>query len=316
MKSAYLLLAAGFATVGLLAEGCVSGDTVNGGGGQTGSSSGGHTGTGNSSGSLGGSSFGSGGSSFGQGGFTGGGQGGFTGGSQGGFTGGGQGGVTGGGAGGTTTVTGPCTVAVADALIDDFEKAANGVAHPCVHGYWYTYNDGSAGTQTPAVNMWMNVPITDRTGSTMAAHSTGTGFTGDGKGNIFAGFGLDFNPAPAPSTAKFTVNASAFKGVTFFAKGSGTITVQLPTPITDPTLGCVSTMAAPCYDVSSKTIPLPAAWTQFNLMWSDFTQIGYGAKETLSGSNLGGIKFVSQLPSPATTFVPYDMWIDDLKFIP
>jgi len=315
MKSAYLLLVAGFAALGLLSEGCVSGDTVNGGGGQTGSSSGGHSGTGNSSGSLGGSSFGSGGSSFGQGGFTGGSQGGFTGGSQGGFTGGSQGGFTGGGAGGTT-VTGPCTVAVADALIDDFEKAANGVAHPCVHGYWYTYNDGSAGTQTPAVNMWMNVPITDRTGSTMAGHSTGTGFTGDGKGNIFAGFGLDFNPAPAPSTAKFTVNAAGFKGITFFAKGSGTITVQVPTPITDPSLGCVDSATNKCYDVSSKTIPLPAAWTQFNLMWSDFTQIGYGAKETLNGSNLGGIKFVSQLPSPATTFVPYDMWIDDLKFIP
>jgi len=312
MKSAYFLLAAGFATVGLLAEGCVSGDTVSGNGGQTGNNgTGGHVNTG----SGGGSSFGSGGSSFGTGGSNFG-----TGGSSfgtGGSSGGGVGGSTGGGTGGTTA-SGPCTVAAADQLIDDFEKPANGVAHACVHGYWYTYNDGSAGTQTPAVNMWMNAPITDRPPSTYAGHSTAMGFTGDNMTpkNIFAGFGLDFNPAPAPSTAKFTANASAFKGITFFAKGSGMITVQLPTPTTDPSLGCVNTTAAPCYDVSSKTIALTAAWTQFNLMWADFAQVGFGAKETLNGSNLGGIKFVSQVAAPATTFTAYDMWIDDLKFIP
>jgi hypothetical protein len=314
MKSAYLLLIAGFATIGLFAEGCVSGDSVNGSGGQNGSSGGGRTGTGNSSGSVGGSSFGTGGSSFGQGGFTGGSQGGFTGGSQGGFTGGSQGGFTGGGAGGTT-ITGPCSVATADALIDDFEKAANGVAHPCVHGYWYTYNDGSAGTQTPAVNMWMNVAITDRAGSTMAGHSTAMGFTGDVNKNIFAGFGLDFNPAPAPSTAKFTVNASAFKGISFFAKGSGTINVEIPTPNTDPALGCVVTTTNPCYNVSTKIITLTSTWTQFNLMWGDFATL-YGAKETLTGNGIGGVKFEGKPMAPATTFPPYDMWIDDLKFIP
>ena len=54
MKSAYLLLAAGFAAVGLLAEGCVSGDPVNGGGGQTGNngSSVGHVGNNGSGGGF------------------------------------------------------------------------------------------------------------------------------------------------------------------------------------------------------------------------------------------------------------------------
>lgn len=313
MKSAHLLLLAGFATVGLLAEGCVSGDSVNNGGtgNSSGNSSGGRTGTGNNSGSNGGSSFGTGGSSFGS-------QGGFTGGSQGGFTGGSQGGFTGGGAGGTT-VTGPCMVAAADALIDDFEKTANGVAHPCVHGYWYTYNDGSAGTQTPAVNMWMNVAITDRPPSTLAGHSTGTGFTGDTATikNLFAGFGLDFNPSPTPTgLPKYTVNASGFKGISFFAKGSGTISVEIPTPNSDPTLGCVNTTTTMCYDVSTKVITLTSAWTQFNLMWANFAPNGFGhTNEILTGSGIGGIKFESKAQAPMA-FPPYDMWIDDLKFIP
>ncbi len=305
MKS-YRLLAAGFVACGLMTGACVSGDTVGGSGGSHGSGSGGHA------------------PGSGVGGFIGGGVGGFIGGGVGGFnggfgTGGSNGGFgTGGSPGGTagTVGTGPCTVAAADALIDDFEKPANGVAHPCLHGYWYTFNDGSLGAQTPAVNMFMNSAITDRPPSTYAAHSTAMGFTGDTATpkNIFAGFGLDFNPAPAPSTMKFTVNASAFRGVTFFAKGSGTVNVEIPTPNSDPALGCLTK----CYDTSFKAITLTAAWTAFTILWTDFHQTmptPFGNVETLTGAGIGGIKFESKAQAPAV-FAPYDMWIDDLKFVP
>jgi hypothetical protein len=314
MKSACRLLAVGFVACGLLVSACVSGDTVGGGGGRSGSGSGGHATSGGQGGFIGGGQGGFIGS--GQGGFIGSGQGGFVGGGQGGSIGGGQGGFVGGGTGGSLAA-GPCTVPATSPLIDNLEKAANGTAQGCVHGYWYTYNDGSAGTQTPPANMFMNSPITDRAGSTFAAHSTGSGFTGDTATpkNLFAGFGLDFNAAPAPSTTKYTVNASVFKGVTFFAKGSGTINVNIPTSKTDPTLGCVSTTASPCYDISFKAITLTAAWAPYTLMWTDFGQIGFGAKEVLDGSNIGGIKFESKATAPAT-FPPYDAWIDDLKFVP
>jgi Carbohydrate binding domain (family 11) len=286
---------------------CVSGDTVGG--------SGGHTGSAGRSGGQGGTTSGG----FGTGGFTGGGfgTGGFTGGGfgTGGFTSGGfgTGGTTAGGTAGTVG-SGPCTVAATDALIDDFEKSANGVAHACVHGYWYTYNDGSAGTQTPAVNMFTNTAITDRPPSTYAAHSTGMNFTGDTQTpkNLFAGFGLDFNPAPAPSTMKYTVNASAFRGVTFFAKGSGTINVEIPTPDSDPALGCVTM----CYNVHFKAITLTAAWTPYTILWTDFGQLtGFGTIGPLTNATIGGIKFESKTQAPAA-FIPYDMWIDDLKFLP
>jgi hypothetical protein len=309
MKSAYRLLAAGFVACGLMTGACVSGDTVGGSGGRSGSGSGGH-----GVGGFTGGGFGTGGLTgvgVGTGGFTGGGFG--TGGSTGGGF--GTGGTTGGGSAGSVG-TGPCTVAAADSLIDDFEKMANGAAHPCVHGYWYTYNDGSLGAQTPAVNMFTNTPITDRSPSTFAAHSTAMGFTGDTATpkNIFAGFGLDFNPAPAPSTMKFTVNASAFRGVTFFAKGSGTVNVEIPTPNSDPALGCLTK----CYDVSFKAITLTSTWAAYTILWTDFHQTmptPFGNVETLTGAGIGGIKFESKATAPAT-FPPYDMWLDDLKFVP
>ena len=302
MKVAHHLLVIGFLACGLFAGACVSGEPVMGGGGQTGRA-------GAQGGGQGGSGSGQGG--HGVGGTTGAGVGGFTAG-IGGFTGGGVGGLTGGGVGGTAVISGPCTVAAADALIDDFEKPANGVAHACVHGYWYTYNDGSAGVQTPAVNAWMNTAITDRPPSTYAAHSTAMGFTGDTQvpKNLFAGIGLDFNPAVPPATLKSTVDASAFHGITFFAKGSGTVYVEIPTPVTDPALGCTIM----CYDVSFKAITLTATWTSYTILWSGFAQTGT-VKETLNGKNIGGIKFESKAQAPAA-FAPYDLWIDDLKFAP
>jgi hypothetical protein len=311
MKPLYRLLVTGFLACGFVSTACVSGDTVKGGssGGKTGTtSSGGHTGTTSSGGFTGTTSSGGFTGTTSQGGFTG-----TT--SQGGFTGTtGSGGLTGAGTGGTTVATGPCTVAATDALIDDLEKAGNGVMHACVHGYWYTYNDGSAGTQLPPATLFTNVAITDRPGSTFAAYSKASGFTGDTAtpANIFAGFGLDFNSSSA--AAKYTVNATAFRGVSFWAKGSGTINVNLPTSATDPTLGCVQTATNKCYDVSFKPIILMPTWTLYNLMWSDFAQAGFGTKETLTGSNIGGIKFESKATAPAA-FPPYEMWVDDLKFL-
>jgi hypothetical protein len=297
MNNQYRLLVTGFLACGFLATACASGETV--------SPDGGTKKTGGSTGSGSGGTFGG-----GSGGTFGGGSGGTFGGGSGGTFVGAGGTLGGGGAVGSAT---PCMVAAADALIDDFEKPANGVMHVCVKGYWYTYNDGSAGTQMPIKDMFMNTAITDRSPSTYAAHSTATGFTGDTQTpkNIFAGFGLDFNSVSA--TSKATIDASAFKGITFYAKGSGTLNVRLPTPNSDPAFGC----ATKCYDTSKVSITLSAAWTKVDLTWDKFKQNTppFGNVETITGAGLGAIQFTSEATAPAA-FVPYDMWIDDLKFIP
>jgi hypothetical protein len=219
------------------------------------------------------------------------------------------GGVT--GAAGSTlpVMTGatPCTVAAADAVIDDFTTGLNGAMHACVHGYWYTYNDMSAGTQTPPANMFKPEAVTDLPGSTFAAHSTAMGYSGDAMGNAYAAFGLDLD---ANGTSKSVVDASAFKGISFQAKGTGTLRVELHTKTSDPDFGC----ATKCFDVPYKKITLTSTWQQVTLAWSDFGQDMFGTPETVTGAGLGAI----QLASKATMMpiAPYDMWLADLQFTP
>jgi hypothetical protein len=225
------------------------------------------------------------------------------------------------GAGGTTSGTSgaagntlpimtgatPCTVATADAVIDDFATGLNGAMHACVHGYWYTYNDMSAGTQTPPANMFKPEAVTDLAGVMFAAHSTAMGYSGDAMGNAYAAFGLDLN---ADGASKSVVDASAFKGITFQAKGSGTLRVELHTKTSDPDFGC----ATKCYDVPYKKITLTATWQTFTLMWSDFGQDMFGTPEAVTGAGLGAL----QLASKATMMpiAPYDMWLAALQFVP
>jgi hypothetical protein len=201
----------------------------------------------------------------------------------------------------------PCTVAATDAVIDDFESGLNGVMHACVHGYWYTYNDKSAGTQTPAAAMFKPEMITDRAGSSFAAHSTAMGFSGDAMGHAYAAFGLDLDADS--TTAKAVVDASAFKGITFQAKGTGTLRVELHTKASDPDYGC----AAKCYDFPYKTITLTAAWQAVTIPWADFAQDKFGTVEVTNGKDLGSIQFASKAEKMA--IAPYDMWLDDLKFM-
>jgi hypothetical protein len=215
------------------------------------------------------------------------------------------------GTGGTLPVmTGAkaCTVAAADAVIDDFESGLNGAMHACVHGYWYTYNDKSAGMQTPAASMFKPEMIADRPGSAFAAHSTAMGFSGDAMGHAFAAFGLDLDADS--STAKAVVDASGFKGITFQAKGTGTLRVELHTKASDPDFGC----ATKCYDFPYKTITLTAAWQAVTIPWADFAQDKFGTPETTDGKDLGSIQFASKAEKMA--IAPYDMWLDDLKFMP
>jgi len=234
----------------------------------------------------------------------------------------GTGGVIGTGVGGAIVTTGTggaglaCpagnVIAATYPIIDDIEVAANGAyGSPCISGFWYTYGSSKTGTVMPTP--FMAVAITDRAGSMYAIHSTATGVMGDAATppNIFAGFGLDFNnktPLPPPAT-KGVVDASAFHGLTFYAKGTGTMNLKISTPTNDPDLGC----SAMCYDKPYKAIALTGTWTAYTVLWTDLKQDNFGTKETITGANLGGVQFESKA---ATGTASYDMWIDALKFAP
>ncbi len=320
MKSASLLLVAGFASVGLLAEGCVSGDTVNGGGGQTGNSSGGHTGSGS-----GGSSFGSGGSSFGSGGFIGAGAGGFIGGGAGGFVGGGAGGFVGGGAGGLA-VSG-CPRSVPD--IDNFDETGRGGPATggyfnlnCAMGSWYTYGD-SSGTVTPALSVAFTSDMPGHGGTGYAAHINGSGF-GTGVNGFGVGLGVNLNSSGA---AVKNVDASAYSGITFWAMGTaaGSLTganairVAVPIPASaDSANGGTCTATAPmsyCNGHWGKVINLTSTWAQYTVKWGELM---------LDMNSVGGASFTPgtvigihwQVNGTPTAPASMNVWVDDLAFVP
>ena len=301
MKSAYLLFAAGVVSCGLLAQGCVSGDTVNGGGGHTGSSSGGKTGSGS-----GGSSFGSGGSSFGSGGSTGGGFGGST-------------GAAGNGVSG-------CPRSVPD--IDNFDEAGRGGPSTggyfnlnCAMGSWYVYGD-SAGTVTPAIGTAFVSDMPGHGGTGYAAHINGSGF-GPGANGFGVGLGVNLNSSGA--TVK-NVDASAYSGFTFWAMGTaagsltGTNAVRVAVPIpasADSANGGTCTAAAPMYCNGhwGKIINLTSTWAQYTIKWSDLTldMNSVGGTAFTPGTLIG---FHWQVNGTATAPASMNVWVDDLAFTP
>jgi hypothetical protein len=227
----------------------------------------------------------------------------------------GTGGTPAGGSGGSTNTacTGVPDVGVMPngAMINDME-AGTAIQTTSSPGYWYTYNDQTAGAmQTPMVNGTFNTaPIQPPRGdSHYGVHTTGSGFTGWG-----AGMGFNFI-GPKMST----VDASKYKGITFYGKGGGSVRINVLTKATTPE-GCVcASQPKGCYDHFSVLKTFTSDFTQFNIAWADLAQQGYGAPATFDPKTLMGVNFQSLNPSttlPSPTPYAVDFWIDDIAFMP
>jgi len=204
----------------------------------------------------------------------------------------------------------PC----ATPLIDDMEHTDGAILNACGRqGYWYTYNDGTAGgAQTPlAATSFLpsaiqgGRPLGDSGVSVHAARTFGNGFTTWG-----AGMAFDLS-SPGGGT-KLPYDASAYGGITFWARaGAATQTslrVNIPEVATDP----VGHSCAPkCNDHFGKTLTLTTAWAQYTLAFAggDLSQSGWGTVATFDKSTLIGVQF--QVAAGST----FDIWIDDIAFL-
>ncbi|WP_437522156.1 carbohydrate binding domain-containing protein [Sorangium sp. So ce726] len=197
-------------------------------------------------------------------------------------------------------------------MIDDMEDNDNAIlAKGGRVGYWYTFNDGSEGaTQTPPPDpegtgeepFTMTALEPARSQSTYAARSWGEGFETWG-----AGFGFDLN---SPEGAKASYDASAYTGITFWAKlgaGSGTsVTVLISDPGTDPTGGSCSEC-----DAWQKSLPVTEEWQQFTIPFADLKQGGWGdaaGTDQIDATKLYAIQFQIGIAPK------FDLYIDDLGF--
>ncbi len=219
---------------------------------------------------------------------------------------------------GTTSAgTEPCPTP--STLIDDMENGKGAISAICGRtGYWYTYNDmTTGGAQTPEAGMTFtdSAVVPPRTtgdggASSMAARTTGSGFTAYG-----AGMGFDLDD-PGAGAAKHPYDASSYSGVTFWAMGSagGSVRFNVSDKASDPSGGvCMgSTGTAQCNDHHGHALTLTATWQQFTFTWSQLTQQGFGYVEaTLDTSHLIGMQFQIGVPTGS-----FDVWIDDIAFTP
>jgi hypothetical protein len=218
---------------------------------------------------------------------------------------GGDGSMTSGGTGGTGASMAPMDVS----MIDDMEdKDGSILAAEGRVGAWYTYND-TTGTQVPPAGQ-MGFDMTEltppRDTSTYAANTSGSGFTTWG-----AGIGFDLNN---DGSAKQPYDASAYKGVTFWAKaGTGgikNIRMNVQDAQTAPEGGiCDKTATKGCNDHRGTAVLLTEEWKQFTFAFDAMKVVGFGQTfPTFQTNKLFAIQF------QASQNVKFDIWLDDVAF--
>jgi hypothetical protein len=192
--------------------------------------------------------------------------------------------------------------AISDLLIDDFEDGDAQIALVAGrNGSWFSANDGS-GQQSPAPNAATLPTLLSpaRGTSTLALHTSGSGFTGWGA-LVGANFAVN-------GTTALAYDISAQQGLSFWAKlGKATSVKQVRVSIRDyDTLyGCTT-----CGDHFGITATLTDTFQSIQVPFSSMTQLGWGRPKAAA---------FDPKRTYAVTFVwsPYqsfDVWIDDLTF--
>ena len=189
-----------------------------------------------------------------------------------------------------------------DALLADFEQDSIFLRPvPQRHGVWYLSNDGSPdGKQVPESF------AAERGGyneSNYAAHYNVVGFTEWG---AVMGFQLRYVPEEG---IKCPFNAEAFDGLSFMARGSGRIRVNLGIPETTPSEQ-EGRCQRGCWDSHGSFVFLTEEWKLHRLPWSSFAQQGWGTASRLNVKELLAVNF-----SVLRADQPADVWLDDVQFM-
>jgi len=202
----------------------------------------------------------------------------------------------------------------ADDIVATFEEGTGAVLQAGGRGGgFYMFNDGT-GMQTPPPGMLPPATKIDRCGSTYALCMSGKNFMTWG-----AGMGTDFAPTSAGMGmgAKQTYDASAYKGVAFWAKSNSataSVRVGFKDKNTAPEGGQCDAMATSgaqaCNDDWGKAISFTNAWQPVTLLFSDLTQAGWGKAFTAFDN-----KAVYSIQLQVSQGVEFDLCIDDLVFV-
>jgi endoglucanase len=219
----------------------------------------------------------------------------------------------GGGVAATPAVSAPsvATVAVSDKecppdfAIDDAEDDNNQVLlRGGRSGYWYTFVDKAGSTITPPSQVTFLMSPGGARGSRYAARMMGK-VSAAGQ-PIFAGMGFSF------TDPKAAYDASAFSGVSFYAKvglgATANVRLKVPDANTDP----AGKVCSECFNDFGVDLTLTGDWQKYLAPFAAMKQMdGWGAPHpaAIDKSKIFGLQW--QVTQPGAS---YDVWVDDVQF--
>ena len=179
-------------------------------------------------------------------------------------------------------------------LIDDFEDGDDEISLlEGRSGLWRWVRDTDSPGTAPAL---LPIPRSEARGSNRLALHV--------KGGALRDWGavVEFNFVPA------CYDASAYQGISFQARGPGRIFVA-PREVGVIPVANGGTCVDDCHNAHVKKVELDSRWKTYEVRWSEVAQRGYN-RPALDPSRINSLAFQIH---PEDT--PYDVWLDDVRFI-
>lgn len=207
-------------------------------------------------------------------------------------------------AGGASFDLGGCTRL---AVIEDAEDNDHRIIdHDGRGGYMYTFLDEAGSTVEPTAGRLGGTFAQAEGGANGSMYAARFHGTLGGGSVVFAGYGLNFVDPKGP------YDASAYEGVSFFARRSadsvGTLRLKVPDASTDPEGGVCSE----CFNDFGADVELTEQWQQYVFPFEQLGQMpGWGVPRpgSIDASKIYGLQF--QVTSAGASF---DVWVDDISF--
>jgi Carbohydrate binding domain (family 11) len=184
-------------------------------------------------------------------------------------------------------------------LLDDFEDGDTRI--PLLDkraGSWIVYNDGTAKQEPRQGSIFPATRLPQPRGtSRFGLRSTGGKFTKWG-----AAVAIELTPHRC-------YDASAYAGFAFWARGRGTVRVNLRmAQVVGEEYGgtCVSN----CYDSHGVVRTLTREWKRYEVRWEDVLQQGFGTQVAFDPHWLYSLEFALPQGQP-----PFDFWLDDVTLL-
>ncbi len=187
----------------------------------------------------------------------------------------------------------------ADDAIDTFEDGDLLLSAGDRVGNWYPFGDGT-GTVSVAISAVDRGPYSTRT-----LQTTGTNFTSWG-----SGVGVDmYNPGGSQAT-KEPYDASAFTGVTFWARAAIAVTVTVVFP--DRHTDAAGMFCTTCDHHYFKPVSVGTTWERFIIPFSTLVLETGGVPLPPDGFDASGLVAVQFRMASG---ISYELWIDDVAFV-